>query len=57
MNNCVEGPLPFICPNCDAVFVITEHVPDGAIVYMKCRVCDRMLRITPETVEIDDSDN
>jgi len=52
----MAGPLPFICPNCDAVFVVTDYVPDQATLYMRCLVCDRKLRITPEALEIDDDD-
>ena len=49
----MEGPLPFICPVCSAVFVIIDYVPDGATLYKRCQVCGRKLKITPEGVEID----
>ena len=50
----VEGVIPIICPICSAVFVITEYIPDQATLYMRCPVCKRKLRITPELVELDD---
>lgn len=49
----MDGPIPFICPSCSAVFVITEYVPDGATLYMLCQVCRLRLKITPDDVEID----
>lgn len=50
----MDDPLPLICPNCSAVFVITDYVPDGATLYMSCLVCRRKLRISPVGVEMAD---
>lgn len=49
-------PIVFICPNCSAVFVIAEHIPDSATVYKQCIVCRKKLKITPGRVEIDDEE-
>ncbi len=50
----IEGPLPFICPGCSAVFVIADYVPDGVTLYLRCRVCRRKLKVTPDNVEIEE---
>ena len=50
----MEDPIPIvhICPNCSAVFVLTEYIPDSASIYKRCLVCRRKLKITPDRVEI-----
>lgn len=48
-------PIVLVCPACSAVFVLAEYIPDGATVYKRCIVCRRILKITPDKIEIDDS--
>lgn len=51
----MDAPLPLICPNCSAVFVITDYVPDGATLYMSCLVCKQKLQISPGGIEMVDN--